>query len=95
MQAEQRIAGALAELAEQALMGLAGQALAIVFELGVGQSAGLDDGIDIHAEAFGMAQVAVKGRYGGLAEVVHSFYVSIGEFCCLYPSVTGAGGWLV
>ncbi|MDT4854030.1 hypothetical protein FQZ97_883170 [compost metagenome] len=93
--AEQRIAGALAELAEQAFVGLAGQALAVVVELGAGQADGLEDDVDIHAEALGMAQIAMQGGNGGLAEAMHSSCVPIGNSCCPDPPVTGAGGWLV
>lgn len=71
MQAEQGIAGMLAEIAEQALVGFARQALAIVVEL-VGLEAGGGQGRgDVQAEPFGVAQVLQQGRNRGGAKGLH------------------------
>lgn len=76
MQAEQGIAGMLAEIAEQVLVGFARQALAIVVEL-VGLEAGGGQGRgDVQAEPFGMAQVFQQGRNRGEPGFAWSLFLS-------------------
>ncbi|MNN41315.1 hypothetical protein D3C81_1554290 [compost metagenome] len=71
MQAEQRVAGAFGEIAEQAFVGLAGQALGVVAELLAGQAGGLEGGVDLQAELFGVTQVFMQGGNRSLAEGMH------------------------
>lgn len=110
MQAEQGIAGMLAEIAEQALVGFARQALAIVVEL-VGLEAGGGQGRAMSRPSrsawrryFSRAGTEVEPRVcmvvvlvvaGGTGRPACVPAVLIGHRECLDPTVTGEGGWLV
>lgn len=75
VQAEQRVAGHLQQMRQQAFVYLAGNPLAIV-----GQILRLDTGcrertVDIQTELFGLAQVFEQGGNRGIAEVFHGFFL--------------------
>ncbi|MNS93099.1 hypothetical protein D3C72_1272550 [compost metagenome] len=97
MQAEQGIAGFADQVAEQAFMGFAGQAIAVVRQvLGADAGSGKRSRL-VETQLFGMAQVFQKGGNRGIAERMHVFscYVLIGDGHCPDPTVTPLGGWLV
>ncbi|MNT97300.1 hypothetical protein D3C72_2395920 [compost metagenome] len=83
---------------EQALVGRAGKALAVVRKL-VGRHARRRQRlIDIQAQLFGVAQVLEQGRNRGIAEIVHRLVIrngSIGDSAWPDATVTPGGGWLV
>ena len=99
MQAEQRVAGHLHQVMQQAFMGFAGNAFAVVGQIFESHAGGVARSLQIQAEGFGMAQVLEQGGDRGIAEGQHGFLVvllvMIGDSRWPDPTVTGAGGWLV
>ena len=99
MQAEQRVAGHLDQVLQQAFVALAGNPPAVVGEVLGLQAGGAQGGVAVQAQVVGMAQVLQQGGNGGIAERVHGFFlfwvVLIGDSRCPDQTVTLRGGWLV